>query len=649
MTNPDYICMNCMKELHEPKSVCPHCGFDNASCENAAHQLECGSILAGSYIIGRVLGQGGFGITYVGMDLNLDLKVAIKEYYPEGSVTRDSHTHISVLTYAGPKGEAFEKGKERFVSEAKTLAKFAGDSGIVGVRSFFYENGTAYIVMDYVEGETLKAYTARRGGRIPAAEALELFRPLMHSLAKVHGIGLLHRDISPDNIMLKPDGTLTLLDFGAARQMSVAGEHSNTINVKHGFAPEEQYRTRGEQGPWTDVYALAATIYRVTTGEMPPQALDRLTNSAKITPPNQLGANFTHAQEGAIMHALAVQAAYRTPSMEQFESELFDGSPAAQNAPIQHEAPKTTGGTTNFTGNGQYSAPPPSYTGNTPPVNPPKRKKNKGLIAGLIAAAAVLVVLLVIVAVNGGKSNSGSQSDDVQVISASTIRVPAATATAVVTATPTQIPQPDTVIVTLDYGETYRCSIKDFDLPDSVTNTDVSWPNFNDGSGVTCNTGGTLQATNIQFDPALSYNDPVYISGRTSDGIVLQYEVIVGNGRTYSFDWSDTARNMKTVHGYTYIATPEIPDCLGFTLMFGYDLNSGKIAGTNWSVWVRENGDTWVFVCDIDATDGDYENHEITFDRPITFNELIVQAPKEYNQFSASIRYDVTNIRFDVG
>ncbi len=139
----------------------------------------------------------------------------------------------------------------------------------------------------------------------------------------MHEAGLLHRDISPDNIIRRPDGTLVLLDFGAARQMSMSGEHSNTINVKHGFAPEEQYRTHGEQGPWTDIYALCATIYRLTTGVTPPNALDRLMSNSGLTPPNALGADFTSAQQNAILHGLKVRAFERTRSLQQLEKELF--------------------------------------------------------------------------------------------------------------------------------------------------------------------------------------------------------------------------------------------------------------------------------------------------------------------------------------
>lgn len=321
--DPSTLCMNCMRPLETAKSVCPHCGFNNASVENAAHQLECGSILAGAYLVGRVLGQGGFGITYVGIDLNLQIKVAIKEYFPEGCVSRDMRSHSTVLSYNGEKEAFFCKGKERFVDEARTLALFAGDDGIVHVRSFFYENGTAYIVMDYAEGETLKSYAAKMGGMLPADEVFALFEPLLCSIARVHEAGLLHRDISPDNIVLRPDGTLVLLDFGAARQMSVAGEHSNTISVKHGFAPEEQYRTRGEQGPWTDIYALCATIYRLITGILPPQALDRLMNGDVLKRPSELGIPLSERRENALMKGMAVRTNERTQTIRELLEQFY--------------------------------------------------------------------------------------------------------------------------------------------------------------------------------------------------------------------------------------------------------------------------------------------------------------------------------------
>ena len=277
-------------------------------------------------------------------------------------------------------------------------------------------------------------------------------------------------------------------------------------------------------------------------------------------------------------------------------------------------------------------------------------RRQKGLLIGVIAAAAILILLVIILLIDSsGKNRNSVQADLPEMTAVSTTAIPTPTPTATIVVTPTPIPQPDTVTINLGYGEGYQCTIEDFNLPDSVKEGDVTWPTLLDDAGVICNTRGELQATNIQFDPTSKYNSSVYVNGHTSDGIQLQYEVIVGDGKTYSFNWSDTARNMKTVHGYTYVATPEVRHCLGFTLMFGYDLNSGKITGKNWSVWVRENGDTWVFVGDISATEGDYEYHDIVFDQPITFSELIVQAPKEYNQFSASISYDVTNLVFYAG
>jgi serine/threonine protein kinase len=237
------------------------------------------------------------------------------------------------------------------VEEARALAKFSGDSGVVGVRAFFFENGTAYIVMDFVEGETLKTYAERAGGKLPAAEVLRLFRPLLTSIDRVHQAGLLHRDISPDNIILKSNGSLALLDFGAARQMSLGGEHSNTINVKHGFAPEEQYRTRGEQGPWTDVYATSATIYRLITGHMPPQALDRLFNEGDLILPSVEGIELSEREEKALVHGLAIRAADRTKTMREFADELYGENAADASNENFLQAEEHSGDTSSFSEN----------------------------------------------------------------------------------------------------------------------------------------------------------------------------------------------------------------------------------------------------------------------------------------------------------
>lgn len=387
MIDPSRICLSCFAQLHEPQGVCPRCGFDNAACENAANQLECGSILAGTYLVGRSLGQGGFGITYAGFDLNLNLKVAIKEYFPSECVTRDNRTHATVMPLPGERKAFFERGKERFVSEAQTLARFSDDSAIVNVRGFFYENGTAYIVMSFVEGETLKAYAEKRGGKLPASEVLALMWPVFRSLSRVHEAELLHRDISPDNIMRRADGSPVLIDFGAARQISAMGEHSNSVILKRGFAPVEQYHEHGEQGPWTDVYALCATIYRLTTGKTPPEAGDRLLNDTPLIPPNTLGADFSPAAQAAILHGLAVRASERTKTITQLQNELY-----SQQMPPKPKPP----------------VPPVPPIPTPPPVDPSIKKK---IIIGVAAAAVLTIALLLILMPKGQDGSQGAATE----------------------------------------------------------------------------------------------------------------------------------------------------------------------------------------------------------------------------------------------
>ena len=230
----------------------------------------------------------------------------------------------TVLPFSGEKGVFFESGRAKFIEEARTLARFKSDPGVVCVHDFFYENGTAYIVMDYADGKTLKQLAAENGGKLPTGETLAYLYPVMDSLQRIHEAGLLHRDIAPDNIIIRSyDRRAVLLDFGAARQISAMGEHSNTINVKRGFAPEEQYRTHGQQGPWTDIYALCATIYVLTTGATPPNAVDRLSGDvAEPTLPNALGAAFTAAQQAALMKGLSVRGRDRQQSMAELKQSL---------------------------------------------------------------------------------------------------------------------------------------------------------------------------------------------------------------------------------------------------------------------------------------------------------------------------------------
>lgn len=240
-----------------------------------AHQLPPGTILHGRFEIRRVIGEGGFGITYEGRDQILDARVAIKEYYMTGFVNRNTAVSLDVIPSVGEKAETFRKNREKFYSEAMVLAKFGEEDGIVRIQDYFQENETAYIVMEYLDGGSLKD-RLNKDGAMNWEEALDLLMPGMVSLEHVHEAGIIHRDISPDNIMLTKSGKIRILDFGAARKTTETDPKSLSVILKPGYAPEEQYRSKGVQGPWTDVYAFCATLYKCITGNVPEEAMDRL-------------------------------------------------------------------------------------------------------------------------------------------------------------------------------------------------------------------------------------------------------------------------------------------------------------------------------------------------------------------------------------
>jgi serine/threonine protein kinase len=324
MKNVNNICMGCFAELDSATTACPHCGYDEAKQTLDPHHLRPRTILNGKYLVGKILGEGGFGITYLGWDLNLDRKVAIKEYYPLGFVSRETTAtaNTTVHPLSGTQGEFFLKGRERFVGEAKTLAKFDELPGIVTIKDYFQENGTAYIVMTYVEGQTLRSYLDEMGGKLPPAHVFDLMKPVLTSLARIHESGLIHRDISPDNIMIGEFG-VKLLDFGAAREFGDSGNKSLSIMLKPGYAPEEQYRSKGVQGPWTDVYALCATIYKCITGVTPEESMERIAEDT-LKPPRQIGAEITAKQETAIMKGMAVKQEKRYKDMHELYASLYD-------------------------------------------------------------------------------------------------------------------------------------------------------------------------------------------------------------------------------------------------------------------------------------------------------------------------------------
>lgn len=291
--------------------------------EENLHCLRKGTRLIGRYIIEGVLGQGGFGITYLGTDELHEKKVAIKEFFPQGIVTRNIEYQDTVtVTFVGEK-DNYEKGKERFLKEARTMAKFSKDEGIVKALDFFGINNTAYIVMEYLEGITLKQYL-RENQRIAPEDLIELLVPLIESLDEIHSQGMIHRDISPDNIMVLPDGRIKLMDFGAARDYTEFGEKSLSIVLKPGYAPPEQYQTHGVQGPWTDIYALCATMYKCITGENPPDAIERVMDD-HLKKISAFGIPVLPQIEEAIIKGMSVAANDRYQNVGDFCEDLYGG------------------------------------------------------------------------------------------------------------------------------------------------------------------------------------------------------------------------------------------------------------------------------------------------------------------------------------
>ena len=279
--------------------------------------LPAGTLVADRYEILEVIGQGGFGITYKAYDSVLDVPVAIKEYYPSGIASRYHEQSLNVQVGGSENRRLFEEGKKKFLEEARILARFSEDPNVVGVRNFFEDNQTVYIVMQYLQGESLKEYI-EKNGKISFDEAYRLLRPVMQSLGRIHAAGLIHRDISPSNLIRMRTGKVKLIDFGTAREYSTDGDKSLSIVLKPGYAPAEQYQTHGLQGPWTDVYALCASIYKLITEITPENSLNRMVND-EVRLPSECGAEISAAQEEVLMQGLAVRESDRIRSMEILE------------------------------------------------------------------------------------------------------------------------------------------------------------------------------------------------------------------------------------------------------------------------------------------------------------------------------------------
>ena len=314
------LCMGCMRKYSDAYNACPYCGFPADAGPQEPYHLTPGTIIGGKYIVGRAVGYGGFSVTYIGYDYSIEKRVAIKEYLPSEFATRSPGTS-TVSIFSGDKAEQFHGGIEKFVDEAKRLARFRGTPGVTEVYDVVIENNTAYIVMEFLEGETLKRYLEREG-RIAPERAVSMMLPIIRTLEQVHAQGLLHRDISPDNIFLTSSGEVKLIDFGAARQ-ATSTSHSKSLSVivTPGYAPPEQYRSRGEQGSWTDVYGCGAVLYKMITGITPEDSMDRSTKD-NLEDVSRFSLDIPENIENAIMNALNLEIGERTPDMQTLFYEL---------------------------------------------------------------------------------------------------------------------------------------------------------------------------------------------------------------------------------------------------------------------------------------------------------------------------------------
>ena len=354
--------------------------------------LKPGTILDGKYLVGEMLGQGGFGITYIGFDLLLEQKIAIKEYFPmsTGMVSREGRSTV-VWSDAVMQKSGVEKGFDSFLKEARKMAKLRSIPSVVGVNSVFIQNETAYIVMDFIEGETLLK-KLQREGPMDYGTCVSLMTPIMQALSEVHKHGIIHRDISPDNIMVQNDGRLILLDLGAAKDLDIQGKDGNMQSsqmvAKHGLQPRGAVRPRlGRSAPWTDVYAMAATIYYCCTGVLPPSATDRMIEDTLTCRPR-----LTEEEFDVLAFCMNVLPQNRPQNMDALLQIVTH--PAGKTPPVR-DVPKTE--------------PVRPETRNLQPPKPdPGRPLPKWLIPGI--AAAVAVIALIISVGSGGKKSTPASS-----------------------------------------------------------------------------------------------------------------------------------------------------------------------------------------------------------------------------------------------
>lgn len=316
----DIRCMKCMKQYSDEYDICPHCGYIRGSEPEEAYQLKSETVLNNRYVIGVAVGIGGFGITYKAWDMQLDKIVAIKEFFPSTLVNRDVDG-VSVHLYSQKNEDEFDKGLMRFLQEGKQTAKFGNHPNIVNVFDMFQENNTAYLVMEFLDGLSLKDYILLNEGSIDSDTAIDILLSVITALKALHKSKIIHRDISPDNIFICLNKKIKLIDLGASI-ISNEDEKTKSVVLKPGYAPPEQYRNKSKQGPWTDIYALGATMYFALTGIVPDESVDRVAND-ELKSPKEINPDIPDYIDTALMVAMALTPELRFQNVSQFEEAIL--------------------------------------------------------------------------------------------------------------------------------------------------------------------------------------------------------------------------------------------------------------------------------------------------------------------------------------
>ena len=689
------ICYSCFAEK-STAGACPRCGYDPASDEGKYPiALRAGSILNGRYIVGRVLGQGGFGITYLAQDYQTKGLVAIKEYLPTEFAGRTTGTY-AVQVYSGDRRENFEYGKEQFLAEAKTLAEFIGNDHIVRIYSYFEEYGTAYFAMEYIDGESLDDYISHHGGRLSVERANELLIPVMEALDWVHSKGIVHRDIAPDNIIVTKDGRAKLIDFGAARYST--GEKSKSLDVilKHGFAPKEQYVRRGRQGPFTDVYAMAATYYYAITGKVPPDSIERM-DEDELIPPTTLGVKMSEKAEDALLKGLEVSASERYQRMgelagglgakpvrqapEQPSARSFDFSrpeaapaaarpkPAAQSEERsfskgrayeagRFEGSDSTGAApaaapvSETPAEAQKSAPPAAEKSAPPKAGKKKKSKTKGWVLTIISLISLIIYVAVMNDVTDSTSGYGWRYNE----STKTLYINC------------KGPMPDYDRTSDRPWDSYRYTAENLVLSDSVTSIgNCAFSYFSNLKNVTIADSVTEIGT-YAFSSCTSLTSldiPVSVTRicygafmncyKLSDVSILPHAVIeegAFSGTLLDEESTAAAATTEKVIPGEFIEQQNVS--MGSTCPFKLDTTARNQSGIilehyieyegyfpfgTWYLYAKTEGGSWDHIAEFTITEDDigkYVTYDLTFDKPETFDYLALCASRYAGECSST-------------